>query len=71
MATIKKGSVSAGTKAPAKRVGPVDPKGAYTKVQTRTLSGAKGSAKLTKDKELGATKMKKGGKMAKCKYGCH
>lgn len=71
MATVKKGSVSAGTKAPAKRVGPVDPQGAYTKVQKRTLAGAKGKAKLVKDKELGATKMKKGGKMDKCKYGCH
>ena len=71
MATVKKGSVSAGTKAPAKRVGPVDPQGAYTKVQKRTLAGAKGKASLTKDKELGATKMKKGGAMAKCKYGCH
>jgi hypothetical protein len=71
MATIKKGSMSGGTKAPAKRVGPVDPKGAYTKVQKRTLAGAKGTAKLVKDKELGATKMKKGGKMTKCKYGCY
>lgn len=58
MATVKKGSMSAGTKAPAKRVGSVDPKGAYTKVQNRTLAKAKGSAKLVKDKELGATKMK-------------
>lgn len=64
------GSVAAGTKAPGKRVGPVDPKGAYTKVQKRTLAGAKGKASLTKDKQLGATKMKMGGKMAKCKYGC-
>lgn len=55
------GSVAGGTKAPAKRVGPVDPKGAYTKVQERTLAGAKGKASLTKDKELGATKMKMGG----------
>lgn len=57
------GSVAGGTKAPAKRVGPVDPKGAYTKVQERTLAGAKGKASLTKDKELGATKMKMGGVM--------
>ena len=64
------GSVAAGTKAPGKRVGPVDPKGAYTKVQKRTLAGAKGKASLTKDKQLGATKMKKGGTIAKCKYGC-
>ena len=61
MATIKKGSVSGGTKGPAKRVGPVDPKGAYTTVQKRTLAGAKGKASLTKDKQLGATKMAKCG----------
>jgi hypothetical protein len=65
MATVKKGSMSAGTKAPGKRVGPIDPKGAFTKVQERTLAGAKGKAKLTPDKELGATKMKNGGCM-KC-----
>jgi hypothetical protein len=51
-----------------KRVGPIDPKGAYTKVQERTLRGDKVAApKLTKDKELGATKMKKGGKVSKKK----
>jgi len=65
MAKIKKGSVSAGTKTQSKRVGPVDPKGAFTKVQKRTLAGAKQSAPLTKDKQLGATKMKCGGKMKK------
>ena len=74
MATIKKaskgGSLS-GLKASNKRVGPVDPKGAYTKVQEKTLAGAKGKATLKKDKQLGATKMKTGGKvMGKCKYGC-
>jgi hypothetical protein len=60
MATAKKqssGSLS-GLKASNKRVGPVDPKGAWTKVQTKTLGGARGKAKLTVDKELGATKMK-------------
>jgi hypothetical protein len=60
MATAKKqssGSLS-GLKASNKRVGPVDPKGAWTKVQTKTLAGARGKAKLTVDKELGATKMK-------------
>ena len=55
------GSVAAGTKNPAKRVGPVDPKGAFTTVQKRTLAGAKGKASLTKDKQLGATKMAKSG----------
>ena len=60
MATAKKqssGSLS-GLKASNKRVGPIDPKGAWTKVQEKTLAGAKGKAKLTRDKELGATKMK-------------
>lgn len=55
-------------KSQPKRVGPVDPNGAYTKVQERTLAGKKAAApKLTKDKELGATKMKKGGKVSKKK----
>ena len=74
MATAKKsnkggGSLS-GLKASNKRVGPVDPKGAWTKVQEKTLAKAKGKAVLKKDKELGATKMKNGGPMKKCKYGC-
>ena len=58
MATSKKslGSLS-GLKASNKRVGPVDPKGAWTKVQEKTLAGAKGKATLKKDKALGATKM--------------
>lgn len=55
------GSLSAIKKTSTKRVGPVDPKGAYTKVQKKTLSGAKGKASLTKDKKLGATKMAKCG----------
>jgi hypothetical protein len=51
-----------------KRLGPIDPNGAYTKVQERTLAGKKVAApKLVKDKELGATKMKKGGKVSKKK----
>jgi len=51
-----------------KRMGPIDPDGAYTKVQERTLAGKKVAApKLVKDKELGATKMKKGGKVSKKK----
>ena len=62
---MKNGGSLSGLKASNKRVGPVDPDGAYTKVQKRTLAGAKGKAKLTPDKELGATKMKNGGCM-KC-----
>ena len=68
---MKNGGSLTGLKASKKRVGPVDPKGAYTKVQKKTLAGAKGKASLTKDKQLGATKMKKGGAMSKCKYGCN
>ena len=56
------GSLS-GLKASTKRVGPVDAKGAYTKVQERALAGDKGKAPLTKDKQLGATKMQKGGSL--------
>ena len=53
-----KGSGSlTGLKASNKRVGPVDPKGAFTKVQKKTLAGAKGKASLTENKQLGATKM--------------
>jgi hypothetical protein len=68
MAMAKKsGGSLTGLKASNKRVGPVDPKGAWTKVQEKTLAGAKGKATLKKDKELGATKMKMGGKMSKKK----
>lgn len=67
MAKIKKsamGSMS-GLKASDKRVGPVDPQGAWTKVQEATLADARMKATLKKDKELGATKMKNGGKMGR------
>jgi hypothetical protein len=56
---MKNGGSLTGLKASNKRVGPVDPKGAFTKVQKKTLAGAKGKASLTKDKQLGATKMSK------------
>ena len=67
MAKVKKDSMGSmsGLKASNKRVGPVDPMGAWTKVQEATLAGAKGKAKLTMDKELGATKMKNGGRSEK------
>ncbi len=64
---MKNGGSLSGLKASAKRVGPVDPKGAYTKVQKKTLKGAKGKASLTKDKQLGATKMAKRGMSVKKK----
>lgn len=55
-----------GVAKPAKRVGPVDPNGAYTKVQERTLADKKvGAPKLVKDKPL----MKKGGVIKKAKSG--
>ena len=59
--TIKK--AQAGLKASTKRVGPVDPNGAWTKVQEMNLPprNVKTKVSLTKDKQLGATKMKKGG----------
>ncbi len=64
--TMRNGGSLSGLKASNKRVGPVDPNGAFTKVQKKTLAGAKGKAKLTKDKQLGATKMAKcGTKMSK------
>jgi hypothetical protein len=56
---MRNGGSLSGLKASNKRVGPVDPNGAFTKVQERTLAGAKGKASLTKDKQLGATKMSK------------
>ena len=64
MAKVKKDSMGSmsGLKASDKRVGPIDPMGAWTKVQEATLAGARSKAKLTMDKELGATKMKNGGR---------
>jgi hypothetical protein len=63
---IKK--AQAGLTASNKRVGPVDPKGAWTKVQEMNLPprNVKTKVSLTRDKQLGATKMmKSGGKMKK------
>jgi hypothetical protein len=69
--TIKK--AQAGIKAPNKRVGPVDPQGAWTKVQEMNLPprNVKTKVSLTKDKEQGATSMtaKRGAKVAKAKGG--
>jgi hypothetical protein len=66
---MKNGGSLSGLKASNKRVGPVDPNGAFTQVQERTLAGAKSTPKLTKDKQLGATKMtaKAGKKVSKKK----
>ena len=63
----------AGLKASNKRVGPVDPMGAWTKVQMMNLPprNVKTKVSLTKDKEQGATSMtaKGGKKIAKAKGG--
>lgn len=57
-----------GLKASTKRDKGIDSEGAWTKVQKKTLAGAKGKASLTRDKELGATKMaKRGMKISKKK----
>ena len=62
MAKVKK--AQAGLKASTKRVGPVDPDGAWTKVQEMNLPprNVKTKVSLTKDKEQGATSMAKDGK---------
>jgi hypothetical protein len=59
----------AGLTASNKRVGPIDPKGAWTKVQEMNLPprNVKTSVSLKKDKQLGATKMMKMGGKAKAK----
>lgn len=65
---IKK--AQAGLKASGKRVGPVDPNGAWTKVQENNLppKDKKTPVSLTKNKMQGATRMKRGG-MVKAKGG--
>ena len=69
MAKVKK--AQAGLKASTKRVGPVDPQGAWTKVQEMNLPprNVKTAVSLKKDKQQGATSMtaKKGAKVAKKK----
>lgn len=65
---MKNGGSLSGLTASTKRDKGIDPKGAWTKVQKKTLAGAKGKASLTRDKELGATKMaKRGMKISKKK----
>jgi len=56
---MRNGGSLSGLKASTKRDKGTDVGGAWTKVQNKTLAGARGKAKLTKDKQLGATKMKK------------
>ena len=58
---MKNGGSLSGLKAPNTRDKGIDPNGPWTKVQKKALAGAKGKASLTKDKQLGATKMAKRG----------
>ena len=58
---MKNGGSLSGLTASTKRDKGTDVGGAFTKVQKKTLAGAKGKASLTKDKQLGATKMAKRG----------
>jgi hypothetical protein len=64
---MQNGGSLSGLKGSTKRDKGIDPKGAFTQVQQKAISGAKGNAPLTRDKKLGATKMKSGGKMSKKK----
>jgi len=64
---MKNGGSLSGLKASTKRDKGTDVGGAWTKVQNKTLKGAKGKASLTKDKQLGATKMAKRGMSIKKK----
>lgn len=58
---MRNGGSLSGLTASNRRDKGIDPKGSWTKVQEKTLAGAKGKAKLTADKQLGATKMAKRG----------
>jgi hypothetical protein len=64
---MKNGGSLSGLTASTKRDKGTDPKGSWTKVQKKTLAGATSTAKLTKDKQLGATKMAKRGMSIKKK----
>ena len=58
---MRNGGSLSGLTASNRRDKGIDPKGSWTKVQKKTLAGARGKAKLTADKQLGATKMAKRG----------
>ena len=65
---MKNGGSLSSLDASTKRDKGIDLDGAWRKVQKKTLAGAKGKAKLTADKQLGATKMaKRGMKISKKK----
>ena len=65
---MQNGGSLSGLKASNKRVGPSD-KGAWITVQKKALAGSTSTPKLTKDKQLGATKhtAKSGAKVSKKK----
>ena len=58
---MRNGGSLSGLNASTKRDKGIDPNGPWTEVQKKALAGAKGKAKLTKDKQLGATRMAKRG----------
>jgi hypothetical protein len=62
---MKNGGSLSGLKASNKRAG--SEKGAWITVQNKALAGATSKAKLTKDKQLGVTKMAKRGMSIKKK----
>jgi|APCry1669193128_1035447.scaffolds.fasta_scaffold02207_13 hypothetical protein len=71
MKVSKMKKAQAGLSVANKRVGPVDPNGAWTKVQEDNLppKNKKTPVSLTKDKEQGATQMKMGGSIKKIASG--
>ena len=58
---MRNGGSLSGLTASNRRDKGIDPKGSWTKVQKKTLAGARGKAKLTPDTQLGATRMAKRG----------
>jgi hypothetical protein len=58
---MRNGGSLTGLKASTKRDKGIDPNGSWTKVQEKTLAGARSKAKLTPDTQLGATRMAKRG----------
>ena len=64
---MRNGGSLSGLTAPNTRDKGTDVGGAWTKVQKKAIAGAKGKASLTKDKQLGATKMAKRGMSIKKK----
>jgi hypothetical protein len=73
MATIaKRKNLSAGVRHSSPEARMVDPKGAFTQVQKRTLAskGAKAGSKALRSKKRATPSARKGMKVGKCKNGC-